>query len=423
MSERYIKVFSGNENLFVEGAPLVIRASALLKDTATGKMIAQLKFQNVSEKIVSYVKVTLTQLDSVKKVLDKPFDFEYLDISVAPTEDFGAKNPITLPNASTRAFLVGVVSVGFSDGTVWSSDNTDWNGASADSEIAKKIDAEAIYKKAVVLSKGKDREDVQKAKELFESIAETKDVSAEIERCHKRFSDFETQKENKAKNKKKIIKSAIVFASILIIIVLLGYFVIYPFMSVSNGDFYVYVDMYNVEHYEIPEGTTRIDNHAFLLCRSLKSVTIPSSVTQIGVQAFAMCPSLESITIPDSVVKIEGNAFQACSSLKEVTLSKSLTSIPEETFAHCYDLKNIVIPEGVTSLGREAFSGCEMLESITIPSSVVTFGGRCFFGCDSLKSVNYGGTKSQWQSLVMEGGWDFYSTSYTVYCTDGTITP
>ena len=55
MSERYIKVFAGKENLYLEGAPVIILASALLKDTQTGKMLAQLKLQNISEKSISMI--------------------------------------------------------------------------------------------------------------------------------------------------------------------------------------------------------------------------------------------------------------------------------------------------------------------------------------------------------------------------------
>ena len=77
MSERYQHVFTGSENLYVNGAPIVIRACALLKDTETGKMIAQLKLRNVSGKQISYAKVAITQLDSIHQPIDKAIAFEY----------------------------------------------------------------------------------------------------------------------------------------------------------------------------------------------------------------------------------------------------------------------------------------------------------------------------------------------------------
>ena len=159
MGERYIKVFSGNENLYIEAAPIIIRASALLKDTTTGKMIAQLKFQNISDKNISYVKIAITQLDAINNLLENEISFEYLDLSVSSKEEFGSKKPIPLPNASTRSFCVGVSHVGFSDGTVWTSDNTDWQSAGEDSDIVKEFAADNTYKTAVILSKSEKKED------------------------------------------------------------------------------------------------------------------------------------------------------------------------------------------------------------------------------------------------------------------------
>lgn len=65
MSEKYKRVFSSGENLHVANAPVVIRAGALLKDLATGKMIAQIKFRNISSKKISYLKAAVRQMDAV----------------------------------------------------------------------------------------------------------------------------------------------------------------------------------------------------------------------------------------------------------------------------------------------------------------------------------------------------------------------
>ena len=48
----------------------------------------------------------------------------------------------------------------------------------------------------------------------------------------------------------------------------------------------------SVESVVIPEGVTKIGNHAFSRCYELESVTIPSSITQIGLNAFLNCPKL-----------------------------------------------------------------------------------------------------------------------------------
>ena len=53
--------------------------------------------------------------------------------------------------------------------------------------------------------------------------------------------------------------------------------------------------MYNIEEFEIPEGTTEIKDYAFDGCYSLTSVVIPDSVTSIVSYAFYNCYSLTSV--------------------------------------------------------------------------------------------------------------------------------
>lgn len=241
MSERYIKVFAGNENLYLEGAPVIILASALLKDTQTGKMLAQLKLQNISGKSISYVKISITQLDAVKNPLSKAIPFEYLDLSVSDKEEFGSKKPLPLPNSSTRSFGVGVSHVGFSDGTVWTSDNTDWQSAKQDSNIIKSLEAEKTYKAAVALSKNNSYDDVSKAKELFESIASIKDVTIEVKMCDEKLIELEENAkvhEVKAKKKKKAVKAItipLVSVLALVLLVFSVFDIIIPATYVSKG--------------------------------------------------------------------------------------------------------------------------------------------------------------------------------------------
>lgn len=191
MSERFTKIFTGEENLYSESAPVIIRACALLKDTQTGKTIAQLKLQNVSGKSISYVKAAITQLDAVKSPLGQAIEFEYLDLSVADKEEFGTKKPLPLPNSSTRSFLVGITTVAFADGTSWSSEKTDWQSASSDSEIMITVSVEDNYKQALALINGSSKEDVHKAKEMLEGISGIKDVSVEIDLCNKKLDEFD----------------------------------------------------------------------------------------------------------------------------------------------------------------------------------------------------------------------------------------
>ena len=369
MSERYIKVFSGNENLYIEDSPIIIRANALLKDTETGKMIAQLKFQNVSGKSISYVKIAITQLDAIKNPLENAIFFEYLDLSVSDKEEFGSKKPIVLPNLSTRAFNASVSHVGFIDGTVWTTDNTNWQSAKEGSSVLKMLEAESIYKTAVILSKGKTEEDVEKAKKLFKSISKIKDISIELALCEEKINLFEAQKSEKQRKRKEMPKKIFIAFSVMLTLVLVCYFIAYPLIATANGNYSVYINMYNIKEFEVPSGVNSINSNAFFECSSLTNVAIPEGITSIGYKAFYGCSLLT----------------------------------------------NIIIPEGVTSIGDNAFTFCFSLTNVTIPSSVTYIGDNIFQGCNKFESVTFNGTKEQWNAIEKNWVWN------TVYCIDGKI--
>ena len=119
MSERYSRLFSLPTNLYTEGSPVLIAAGALLKDNQTGKVLAQLKFRNISQKAIQSVKVKVNACDTAGCPLAGMDSFSYLDLSVAAGEEFGQSKPIYLPDATTRAFTVEILSVVFADHEVF----------------------------------------------------------------------------------------------------------------------------------------------------------------------------------------------------------------------------------------------------------------------------------------------------------------
>ena len=126
MSERYTKVFSLRNNLYVTGSPVIISAGALLKDNQTGRILAQLKFQNISASIIKAISVQLMPLDTIGKKLGDTIDYQYLDLHMGRDEETGQKVPIVLPDHSTRAFNVSISEVIFSDNAIWKSSNKLW---------------------------------------------------------------------------------------------------------------------------------------------------------------------------------------------------------------------------------------------------------------------------------------------------------
>jgi len=126
MSERYSKLYSLPENLYAEGAPVVVSAGNLLKDNQTEKVLAQLKIKNISNKTIKAAKVLVHAQDTTGKAIDGDAEQEYLDLSVEQGEEFGQKVAIALPNASTRGFSVEVKQVVFNDNSAWEGTGKAW---------------------------------------------------------------------------------------------------------------------------------------------------------------------------------------------------------------------------------------------------------------------------------------------------------
>ncbi len=141
-------------------------------------------------------------------------------------------------------------------------------------------------------------------------------------------------------------------------------------------------DSKNIQFYEIPEGTTKIGDHAFEDCLLLDSVSIPNTVKEIGKRAFANCPKLQDIEIPSSVEIIGGSAFADCTYLTTVKLNDGLKTIGENAFGRCrFRLKSIEIPSSVETIGSRAFYECNNLISVKFNEGLKTIKDNAF--CDT----------------------------------------
>lgn len=119
MSKRYVRLFSLPENLGLEDCPIVISAGALLKDTATEKILAQLKLRNLSSRKVTAVQIKINAYDPAGVELGSVDAFSYLGLNIPIDGEFGTQTPIYLPDGATRSFTVDILSVTFADGSTY----------------------------------------------------------------------------------------------------------------------------------------------------------------------------------------------------------------------------------------------------------------------------------------------------------------
>ncbi len=447
MSERYTRVFSLENDLYTEGSPIIIRAGALLLDNVSGKVVAQLKFQNIQNKIVKTVKVKIFARDSLDRDLENEIEYEYLDLNAKRDEEFGSKTPVFLPSDKARVFSLEICEVGFDDNSVWANggelsplpaqkniseifdkqeqidgykfrfgenakfvvyENRDiWHCScgtvnNKDEEKChtcknalsdmKSVDPDELYKDGIYATASKLSEseyvgDLEEAEELFAKIKGYKDVDERIVRVNNKAEELaEKNRKNTSRKKKRMI--TVLISVVVLVAALIAY-------SISPARIFTY--------HETDDGGICIDGLVNSKYRRADFV-IPSKingkpVTSIRGWATAEGDSiLTNITIPDSVTSIGNSAFSYCSSLTSIT-----------------------IPNSVTSIGECAFYYCRSLRLVTISDSVTSIGECAFVGCSSLASVNFNGTKAQWKSIDIGYCWNFGSNITEINCTDGTI--
>ena len=119
--EKFTSLSKEATALYLQESPIIILAQALLKDNSNGNVFAQIKFRNLSDKPICALKVRVTALDVTGKSMPSIEEFQYLDLSVKPGDDFGSKTLIPLPDKSSRGFKVTVLEAVFADKAVWTS--------------------------------------------------------------------------------------------------------------------------------------------------------------------------------------------------------------------------------------------------------------------------------------------------------------
>lgn len=175
-----------------------------------------------------------------------------------------------------------------------------------------------------------------------------------------------------------------------------------------------------------------IDQHAFIRCDALNSLTLGEGVKTIGFSAFLDCRLLPSVNIPASVTSIDTRAFERCFSLKQIVVNANnanysskegilynkeqhtllrcpeglertelhnehfppmLWDVGEMAFYQCR-VKAVHLPHGTYTIRSNAFASCSSLSYVSLPASVGDIQTRAFYNCTSLADLAVNGHSS-----------------------------
>lgn len=144
MAERYTRLFTLSEDLYTPGAPLVIAAGALLKDTQTGRVLAQLKLRSISDRPIRAVDLQVIGYDMSKAEICRE-EHQYLDLQVSRDDMFGSKEAIPFSRSSVRSFSVRVLAVYFADGERYLGPEERWTSLPVQEDLNSRLfDTELI---------------------------------------------------------------------------------------------------------------------------------------------------------------------------------------------------------------------------------------------------------------------------------------
>ncbi len=92
----------------------------LLKETFSGKVVAQLQFRNISDLSIKSLYVSIRCYNEMGDILndETPFEFVYQDLTAGYGEKFGDRIPVSIPDEHTRKIDVCIEKYMLADGSI-----------------------------------------------------------------------------------------------------------------------------------------------------------------------------------------------------------------------------------------------------------------------------------------------------------------
>jgi hypothetical protein len=126
----------------------------------------------------------------------------------------------------------------------------------------------------------------------------------------------------------------------------------------------------------------RIEENAFLSCKSVTLICIPASVEILCSQCFGCCSCLRTVTFESNsqLRRIEASAFDSCSQLQSICIPPLVEILSDRCFGQCESLSTVSFePDSkLKRIDGTAFIYCSSLTSLFIPASVETIGDSAF---------------------------------------------
>lgn len=119
MSKKHQMLHVTDLPLWLEGCPVLLCTHALLRNTRSGGLAVQCIFENLSEKTITEVRVSLSCVGANWFPALPVESFLYPKLSAAFRQTFGESVFIPLPDPGTREYSLSVAQVRFDDGSVW----------------------------------------------------------------------------------------------------------------------------------------------------------------------------------------------------------------------------------------------------------------------------------------------------------------
>lgn len=110
---------------------------------------------------------------------------------------------------------------------------------------------------------------------------------------------------------------------------------------------------------------------------------------------------IRSVVVEEGITAVGDNAFSTCRNLQAIELADTVELIGVHSFSSCIALETVAIPEGVRALASKAFQSCVSLKEVHLPSTLKNIDMRAFGGDNALSDVYYGGTRQQWEEIVI----------------------